>query len=528
MAVELPALFSNHAVLQSGDDTPVWGSGRDGEKVTVSIAGVSAQATVAGGSWMVHLKGLKPAAVGQNLVVQGDNTLTVQDVLIGEVWLCSGQSNMEWGVAKSHMAAEDVPKANDAGLRLFLVAKATSRTPLKDVKAEWKICSPDSVGAFPAVGYYFGRDLRQHRQVPVGLIGSSWGGTPAQSWISTEGLAAAPAFANYLQAQKDFDAKVAKLRAEWPEAKARYDAELKAAKEANAKTEAAWAKAAKAAKAAGQPEPAKPKPVAEPKRVSDPDNNPHIPANLSNAMIAPLVPYGIRGALWYQGESNAGAADEYATLFPRMISDWRGRWGRGDFPFLFVHLSTWKEAQKEPVEHSGIPQVRQTQQAALALPNTGMASALDINAGPDIHPADKLDVGKRLYQVARKVAYGEAVACDSPSFAGLKIESAQARVTLAHAEGLHVAVPPWLGPKATKPSATEPNGFALCGADGVWHWAKARIDGKDLILTSDQVAAPVAAAHAWAANPSVNVYNAQGLPLLPFVSDAAKLPAPSK
>ena len=526
LAVELPAVFSDHAVLQSGDDTPVWGSGRDGEQVTVSIAGVSAQATVAGGTWMVRLKGLKPAAEGQALVVKGDNTLTVQDVLIGDVWLCSGQSNMEWSLSKSHTGVEDIPKATDAGIRLFLVTKATSRTPLKDVKAQWKVCSPESAAPFSAVGYYFGRELRQARQVPVGLLGSYWGGTPAQSWTSTEGLAAAPAFANYLQAQKDFDAKVAKLRAEWPQTKAKYEADQKAVKEANAKADAEWAKAAAAAKAAGQPEPAKPKPQPEPKRVSDPDNNPSIPANLYNGMIAPLVPYGITGAIWYQGESNAGASAEYATLFPRMITDWRGRWGRGDFPFLFVHLSTWKEPQKDPVEVAGgIAQVRQTQQAALDLPKTGMASALDINNGSDIHPADKLDVGKRLALVARKVAYGEDVKSESPRFKAITVEGSSLRVTLEHADGLRVAVPPWLGGKATKPSATEPSGFALCGADGVWHWAKARIDGAALVLTSAEVPAPVAAAHAWAPNPSVNVYNAQGLPLLPFVSDPAKLPA---
>ncbi len=528
MAVELPSLFSDHAVLQAGDDTPVWGAGRDGEEVTVSIAGVSASATVANGKWMVHLKGLVPAEAGQDLAVKGDTTLTVKDVLIGDVWLCSGQSNMEYSVKSSHTGDEEIPKATDAGIRLFQVQRATSRTPLTTLQASWKVCSPQTVAGFSAVGYYFGRELRGLRQRPIGLIGSYWGGTPAQAWTSRDALAAAPAFINYTDALAKLDTQPETTRIDMAKKMAALDTELKQVRDANTLARTTWDKDAAAAKAAGKPilENFTAKP--EPKKPGDPNTSPNTPANLFNGMIAPLIPYAITGAIWYQGESNAGAADEYTTLFPRMITDWRSRWGRGDFPFLFVHLSSWQAAQKEPVEVGGIPHVRQTQQAALALPNTGMASALDVNAGPDIHPADKLDVGKRLAQVARKVAYGEAVPCESPSFASLNIDGASLRITLAHAEGLHVAVPPWLGDKATKPSASEPASFAICGADGEWKWAKARIDGQVIVLTSDEVKAPVAAAFAWAPNPQVNVYNAQNLPLLPFVSDPTKLPAAKK
>lgn len=526
MAVELPAIFSDHAVLQTGDDTPVWGKGRDGEKITVSIAGVSATATAAGGKWMVHLTGLAAAEAGQDLVVKGDTTLTVKDVLLGDVWLCSGQSNMAFAVKGSHTGAAEIPKATDAGIRLFQVPSLPSRVPLTAMQAGWKVCAPDTVPGFSAVGYYFGRELRELRKRPIGLIGSYWGGTPAQAWTSREALAAAPAFANYLDVLTKLDNAPETVRAELAKKMAAYDVELKQVREANAAAKKIWDKEVVDAKAAGKPAPAltvKP----EPKKPGDPNTDPHTPANLFNGMIAPLIPYAITGAIWYQGESNAGAADEYATLFPRMITDWRTRWGRGDFPFLFVHLSSWQNPQKNPVEPGPIPQVRQTQQAALALPKTGMASALDVNAGPDIHPADKLDVGKRLAQVARKVAYGENVACESPRFTALQVDGATVRLSFEHAEGLHVAVPPWLGDKATKPSATEPASFAVCGADGQWQWAKARIDGQAIVLTSDEVKVPVAAAFAWAPNPQVNVYNAQGLPLLPFVSDPAKL-VPSK
>ena len=528
MAVELPTIFSDHAVLQAGDDTPVWGVGRDGEQVTVSIAGVSATATAANGKWMVHLKGLVPAEAGQELLVKGDTTLTVKDVLVGDVWLCSGQSNMAFAVQGSHTGGAEIPKATDPGIRLFQVQKVPSRTPLATVQATWKVCSPESVASFSAVGYYFGRELRALRKHPIGLIGSYWGGTPAQAWTSRDALAAAPAFTNYLDALAKLDKDPEAVRADLAKKIAAFDIDLKQVHEANATARAKWDKDAAEAKAAGKPAPAAFAAKPDPKKPVDPNLHQNTPANLFNGMIAPLIPYAITGAIWYQGESNANAADEYATLFPRMITDWRTRWGRGDFPFLFVHLSSWQNAQKNPVEPGGVPQVRQTQQAALALPKTGMASALDVNAGSDIHPADKLDVGKRLAQVARKVAYGEDVPCESPSFIGVKVEGASLRISFAHAEGLHVAVPPWLGEKATKPSASEPASFAICGADGQWKWAKARIDGQTIVLISDEVKEPVAAAFAWAANPQVNVYNAQNLPLLPFVSDAGKLVAEKK
>lgn len=518
-AVELPALFSDHAVLQSGADTPVWGRGREGEAITVTFAGATASTTVSNGTWMVRLKNLVPTAVGQNLVVKGDNTLTIHDVLVGDVWLCSGQSNMELDVANCHNAREVMPKAADAGLRLFLVPKWALPAPTNDVKACWTVCTPASVGRFSAVGYFFSRELRTLRKCPIGLIDSAWGGTPAQAWTSTEGLAEQPPFTAYLQSQatyaREFDQKMKAFK--------ENETITKSILQSNAVALADWNKAVATAKAANQPEPPKPAVQPVPQRLFSPHTTPAVSA-LYNGMIAPLVPYGLTGVIWYQGEANRTKADEYATLFPRLIQDWRGKWGRGDFPFLFVHLSTWSAPQQRPVEPGDFPQVRQTQQAALSLPKTGMASALDINAGPDIHPKDKEDVGKRLALVARKVAYGEDVACESPRFKGLVVEGSAVRVTLEHAEGLHVAVPPWLGPKATVPSATEPASFAVCGADGVWQWAKARIDGATLVLTSDKVAAPVAAAFAWAANTQVNVYNAQNLPLLPFVSDPAKLP----
>ena len=529
-AVTAPAVFGDHMVLEQDRTLPVWGWADPGDRVSVGFHGTTVTATAgADRAWRVDLPAQAMTEQGQTLIIAGTNTLTFNDVVVGDVWLCSGQSNMEFRLAGSHTGAGDVPKAADAGLRLFHLPRSKSLTPRVDVQGTWEICDPATVLGFSAVGYYFGRELRSTRHHPIGLIESSWGGTPAQSWTSREALATAPAFTAYVDNLAKHVADRDTLRADWPQRKALYDAEVKAWKAANDQPLKAWAAAAAAAKAAGQPVPAKPRPsTAEPQKPLDPDGDSGTPSVLFNAMIYPLIPYAMKGVIWYQGESNAGAAQEYATLFPRMITDWRTRWGQGDFPFLFVHLSTWGNAQKEPVEDNDVPQLRQAQQAALTLPHTGMASALDINDGSNIHPADKLDVGRRLALVARKVAYGEDLQCESPRFLATKVEGGTVRVTLEHAEGLHVAAPPWLGPNATTPSITEPASFAVCGADGIWRWAKARIDGTSIILTSEQVANPVAAAFAWARNPQVNVYNAQGLPLLPFVSDPGKLPSTKK
>jgi sialate O-acetylesterase len=525
-AVELPAVFSDHAVLQAGSDTPVWGTGRDGETIRVAIGAVRAETTVTGGRWMVRLVGLKPSSSGQDLVVRGDTTLTVRDVLIGDVWLSSGQSNMEWRVNQSHNGAEAAAQATDAGIRFFHVPHTTATAPATDVKAQWKIVSPTTVGNFSALSYHFARDLRRTRSQPIGLLGSYWGATSAQSWISSKALTAPPAFSHYLEAKATFMEDYDRLKAAWPETKAAFDAAVARVNATNAATQAAWKQAAADAKANGRKAPAKPKTIPQPKRVYHPDENPNVPTYLFNGMIAPLAPYALTGVLWYQGESNSAAAAEYASLFPRLIHDWRGHWGRDDLPFLFVQVSTWKDPQQSPIEDGDIPRVRQAQLAALALPRTGMTSALDINDGSDIHPANKQIVGERLAQVARRVAYGEMTACDHPSLRGVTRAGNVLRVHLDHAEGLRVAVPPWLGSKAMVPSATAPASLAVCGEDGVWQWASAQIEGSDLLLSSDLVPQPVAAAHAWAPNTAINLYNAAGLPLLPFVSDLARLPTP--
>lgn len=530
-AVTMPVIFGNHMVLQQGKTLPVWGWADPGEKVTVTLHGTTATVTTGTDrTWRVDLPAQGVSDMGLVLTITGTNTLTFQDVLVGDVWLCSGQSNMEYGVISSHTGKEDIPKAADAGLRLFHVPKLKALTPQADAQGTWEVCSPSTVPDFSAVGYYFGRDLRSIRHMPIGLIESAWGGTPAQAWTSQEGLAAAPAFSFHLESLKKRIDVSEPLRGAWPQVKATYDADLKAWKTANVEALRAWTKTAAAAKAAGQPEPTKPKPATpEPKKPIDPDGDHNTPTALYNAMIHPLIPYALTGAIWYQGEANAGAPLEYTTLFPRMISNWRGHWGQGDFPFLFVHLSTWSEAQAAPVESTGPAWVRWAQQKALDLPKTGMVSAIDINAGSDIHPADKVDVGHRLAQVARKVAYGDNVACESATYRALTVEGNALRLSFDHAEGLRVAAPPWLGTKATIPSTTAPASFAMIGETGSWEWAEARIDGQTIVLTSPKVAKPVAAAYAWASNPACNVYNGAGLPLIPFCTDTKRLlPQPAR
>ena len=481
-AVTMPAIFADHMVLQQGKTLPIWGWAAAGEKVTVSIGG-HAGSVVAGEDrfWRIDLPVMTASEEPLVLSVSGTNTLKFHDVLIGDVWLCSGQSNMRLSMEKCHTGRADIPKATDAGMRLYVVDEQTALTPVTDHRGRWVVCSPDVVKDFSAVGYYFGREIREVRRQPIGLIGSYWGGTFAQAWTSREALAANPPFRKYLDM---------------------IDREISGG----------------GASKEGKPERRSESKPAEPK---------HVPSAIFNAMIHPLIPYALTGVIWYQGEHNAGSPIEYRTLFPRLIVDWRSRWGQGDLPFLFVQLSTWKEAQSQPVEGI-IPWQRDSQMQALALPRTGMAVAIDINAGPDIHPPDKLDVGKRLALTARRVAYGEDVVHQGPTYRSLVIEGNALRLTFDHSQGLKVAAPPWLGEKATRPPANEPSPFAIAGADGHWRWAKATIEGESIVLISDQVKAPVAAAYAWAANPACNVYNGSNLPMVPFCTNTQLLPEKPK
>jgi len=476
-AVKLPSVISDHMVLQEGIPVRIWGTADSGESVRVDFQGqsVSVKAS-ANGKWEAWLKPLI-AAGPLEMTIAGTNTVVIRDVLVGEVWLGSGQSNMEFVLANANNHDEEIARADYPLIHLFHVKKAESDQPLEDVAGTWEVCSPASIPRFSAVEYFFGRHLHQALHVPMGLIESDWGGTPAQSWTSRQALEADPALKFILD---DWD----RTLSNYPAAKEAYDKRLES-----------WNQAASAAKAEGKTPP--PRPNAPPG-----PGHQNTPAGLYNAMIAPLTPYGIRGVIWYQGESNASEAHayRYRRLFGAMIQDWRNRWGQGDFPFLFVQLANYQSNQWWPV-------LRESQTETLRLRNTGMALAIDIGESKDIHPKNKQDVGKRLALSALHVAYQRPVEFSGPLFSQATPEGSQIRVWFTHADEMQ--------PKGGGPLT----GFTIAGADGNFVPADARIEGNTVVVSSSQVSVPTAVRYAWADDPKCNLVNQAGLPAVPFRSD---------
>ncbi|HLF92791.1 MAG TPA: sialate O-acetylesterase [Planctomycetota bacterium] len=465
--LKLHALFSDHMVLQSDLVAPVWGTAEPGEEVTVAIAGQKKSAKAgADGRWIVKLDPLKTGGPHE-LTVGGK--ITLKDVLVGEVWVCSGQSNMEMSVNSSNNAAEEKAKSGFPRIRLFTVPKKQADQPERDVVGSWKECGPDTVGGFSAVAYFFGRELNQKLGVPVGLIHTSWGGTPAEVWTSDRVLQSRPEFKNfvnfYAQRHEKYEKDLAKHK---------EDAEK--------------------AKAEGKPAPKAP-------------NKPMKTSCLYNGMIAPLLPYAIKGAIWYQGESNAGNAKLYQTLFPSMIKNWRDDWGQGEFPFGFVQLANYYPRKDQPGD-SNWAELRESQTMTLSLPKTGMAVIADIGDAKDIHPKNKQDVGNRLAAWAQSQVYGKDVVYSGPIYESLKLDGNRALVSFKHVAGGLVAK----GDKLT--------GFAVAGEDRKFVWAEAKIEGDKVVVSCDQVAKPVSVRYAWADNPDCTLYNKEGFPASPFRTDA--------
>ena len=487
-AVHLPALFSDHMVVQRGTAVSVWGRADPGEAVTVSIAGQS-KSTKAGadGKWSVKL-GAIDAAGPHVMTVKGSNEITIRDVLAGEVWLASGQSNMQMQVNGVNQAKEEIAKADFPQIRMFTVIRKTAETPQEECDGKWEVCSPATVMRFSATAYFFGRDLHRTLKVPVGLINSSWGGTPIQAWTRLEAQQSVPELGPLLESWRK---RVAEPFDE-AQAKARH-----------AKQMEAWKKQSAAAKAAGK------RPPPQPQAPVPPRLHQHRPGNLYNGMIAPLAPYAIRGAIWYQGEGNAGlpGAGLYARQLPLMIRDWRKHWGQGDFPFASVQLPGFKKPVDDPGAPSGWALVREAMLKSRSLPNTGMAIVIDAGDANNIHPKDKQTVGKRLSLWARAEVYGEKLPSSGPLPAGHEVKDGSVVIRFTHADG------------GLKSKAGELKGFAIAGEDRKWVWADARIEGDTVIVSSPAVKAPVAVRYAWADNPAAPLVNGAGLPASPFRTD---------
>jgi sialate O-acetylesterase len=472
-AVKLPALISDHMVLQQGRAVRLWGKADPGETVQVALQTQAVSVKTGGdGKWMAWLR---PLTAGGPLDLT-INDITIHDVLIGEVWLGSGQSNMEFRMATVVGHDDEIARADYPLIHLFQVKHAVADQPLDDVTGSWQVCSPASVKGFSAVEYFFGRNLQLNLHVPMGLIESDWGGTPAQSWISHPALENDPALKYALD-------EWAGVLTQYPAAKERYDRQL-----------ADWNGAAADAKAQGKAAPNKPNAPAGP-------GHPNTPAGLYNGMIAPLAPYAIRGAIWYQGESNANElhAYRYRRLFADMIEDWRDQWGESDFPFLFVQLANYQTNGWWPV-------LRESQSETLRLANTAMALAIDVGESKDIHPKNKQDVGLRLALAARAIAYHQPIEYSGPLFQSAAPEAGAMRVYFRHADGLHAG------------TGTTLNGFEVAGADGKFVEAQGRVEGDTVVASSPQVAVPTAVRYGWADDPACNLVNQSGLPASPFRS----------
>lgn len=480
-------LFTDRAVLQRDKPVPVWGTADAGETVTVTFQGQTKSTTAgADGRWRVTLDPLPASARPASLTLTGKNKIILNDILVGEVWIASGQSNMEWTVVKAHDHALEIPGSANPLIRHIKIKRTVADAPATTVGIDrdtWETASPTTTGEFSAIAYFFARDIQAVLGVPVGLINSTWGGTRAEAWTDPATLTT-PAFAYVAE---DW----AQRLADYPSNKIKYEADL-----------ATYETRKASAAAAGQPfaEP-KPQPPSGPGHQST-------PSGLYNAMIAPLVPYALRGTLWYQGESNIRKHAKYHELFSALITGWRTNFGQGDFPFYWVQLANYAS--------DGLPDgtewafLREAQARTLALPATGQAVTIDLGNVNDIHPGNKKDVGRRLARLALARDYGFASIPDrGPVLASATREGAAYRLAFSHAAGGLIA------------PLNELSGFELADADQVFHPAEARLTGQDAVLVSSPaVPEPAAVRYAWRNAPKAGLFNKEGLPAEPFRTDA--------
>ena len=463
--VKLHGLFTDNMVLQRGQSINVKGFADPRGVVLVELNGQKSLADVnENGKW--HVK-LKPMNAGGpfNLIVKGAQTITLKNVMIGDVWVCSGQSNMTLPVRRALEPVKEISAADYPDIRLFTVEKNADGALLEDIKGEWQACSPKTVGEFSAVGYFFGREIHKHLKVPIGLIHSSVSGTQAEEWTRLEALGA----------DKDF----------WPILK-RYGNIDECLDGDTFNTEKI------------RPYPAHNKPGVKQARTSE----------YYNAMIHPLTPFAVKGVIWYQGEGNIARAYQYRKLLPALITDWRKNWGWGDFPFLIVQIAANEDPKPLPVESAGA-EMREAQVMALKLPATGLAVSIDIGSNKDSgHPRNKQGVGRRLALAARHVAYGEDLVYSGPMYKSMRKEKSGIRIYFTHIGGGLVSKGGGL------------KQFTIAGKDRKFVWADARIEGDTVFVWDKKVPDPVAVRYAWASDPvGCNLFNEAALPAILFRTD---------
>ncbi len=490
--LKLPAIIGDNMVLQQKQANPLWGWDVPGTEVTVKFAGQTKSAKAgADGKWTVTLDPVPANAKPATIAIKGSSAKELQNVLVGEVWICSGQSNMQMSVGGSWDADLETATAKYPNIRLISVPQVGTQEPQQDFKGEWAECSPQTVGGFSAVGFFFGRVLHQTLDVPVGLINNAWGGSAAEAWVRRDVLEKDPRFKLLMTNTKNTEANLNN-----PGARAKFEAAL-----------AQWQKDAAAAKAAGKP--------FTTRAPGAPDGWLHgnaRPGNIYNGVLLPTIGYGIKGAIWYQGESNAGRAFEYASLFPHMIQHWREEWKQGDFPFYWVQLADFmaEKTDAEQATASSWAELRESQtNTQNAIKNGGQAVIIDLGEANDIHPKNKRDVAERLARWALAKDYGVKLPYRSPEFKSAEFAGGKAVVTLDTFGGSLRTV-----------DVNDVKGFVICGEDKKWVWATAKIVGNDKVeVSAAGVAKPVAVRYAWADNPVCNLFSKDGLPVTPFRSD---------
>jgi sialate O-acetylesterase len=483
-ALWLPAVFSDHMVLQRGMPVPVWGTAVPGAEVFAKLAGQSASTKAdEKGCWRIDLPALTAGGPFKLEVTAKGANRSFSDVLVGEVWLCSGQSNMDFTLASTAKRSfsgvtdwkNEVAAANHPQLRMFTAEWTLREQPQREVAGKWSVCTPESAGDFSAVAYYFGLALHQELEVPVGLVTCAFGASTIESWVRAETLQAHPQFEGLL---KTFDTKRTAFR-DNPKAFEDYGTQL--------------AKMNNNGRAPKNP---------------DPVQDQHNPFVLHNGMIAPIVPYALRGAIWYQGESNLNTRHLYPDLQKALIGDWRELWKNPGMPFYFVQLAAYKDPSKDPAGGGQIAEMREAQARSLAIPHTGMAVTIDVGDAKDVHPRNKRDVGKRLARLALCKTYGKSGVPNGPVFRDASIRGSRMHLSFDHAGGGLVSKD---GPL---------RGFAIAGADGKFTHADAIVKHDEVIVSSPDIARPACVRYAWADNPEgANLYSAAGFPAAPFRND---------
>ncbi|MDQ8190496.1 sialate O-acetylesterase [Roseibacillus persicicus] len=482
-AIELPSFFSDGMVLQQQGQAKIWGWLDGSGEVTVTFGGKSESAkTNSEGRWEVSFEGLTASAEGRELTISdGTDSKVIKDVLVGEVWIASGQSNMEWVISRTDNAEEVVAASEDPLLRIYLSGNVAKAEPQIDFAGTWTGASPESTGNMTAVGYYFAKNLRQELDVPVGIIECAWGGKPIESFISEEALKSLPEAKGVLKLKEQ-------ALANWDEEKARSQFEQKIAQ---------WEEGGKKGR--------------RPQIAVDPSVNPRLASNIYNGMIAPITGYGAKGAIWYQGESNAngGTASLYEEMLGCLVDDWRERWD-SDLAFYYVQLANFREVTTEPgVESSWVVVQDEMRRALDSIKHSGMAVTNDIGAADDIHPTNKKDVGSRLARWALGQDYGmENVVMSGPLFRGADEKEGRMILSFEHNAGLKTRDG---GPLKR---------FEIKAEDGTWIWADAQIEEGKVIVWSDKISDPAAVRYAWANNPEgANLVNSEGLPASCFTTE---------